>query len=292
MENEMTCDQTSELVIPTINKPKAMLYSREAKDTETVIDINGMKIGGRNFAVIAGPCVIESRSQVFASAFAVNASGATVFRAGAFKPRTSPYSFQGHGQKGLNLLSEIGRELNIPVISEVMDTADVDAVAEACDILQIGSRNCQNFSLLKKVGKAGKPVLLKRGYMNTIDEFLMAAEYILAEGNPNVILCERGIRSFETATRNTLDINAIPVIKSRSHLPVIVDPSHACGHTEYVPALCKAAMAAGADGLMIEVHVHPEKAMSDGQQSLNPQQFTELMDDLRLLAPALNRKMK
>ncbi len=292
MENETTCNQTSELVIPTINKPQAMLYSRQAKQTETVIDINGMKIGGRNFAVIAGPCAIESRSQVFASAFAVHASGANVFRAGAYKPRTSPYTFQGFGQKGLDLLSEIARELNIPVISEVMDTADVTAVAEACDILQIGSRNCQNFSLLKKVGKTGKPVLLKRGYMNTIDEFLMAAEYILAEGNPNVILCERGIRSFETATRNTLDINAIPVIKSRSHLPVIVDPSHACGHTEYVPALCKAAMAAGADGLMVEVHVHPDQAMSDGQQSLNPQQFSELMDDLRILAPALNRKMK
>ena len=292
MENETTCNQTSELVIPTINKPAAMLYSRESKDTETIIDINGMKIGGRNFAVIAGPCAIESRSQLFASAYAVHASGANVFRAGAFKPRTSPYSFQGFGQKGLDLLNEIGRELNMPVISEVMDTEDVDAVAESCDILQIGSRNCQNFSLLKKVGKTGKPVLLKRGYMNTIDEFLFAAEYILAEGNPNVILCERGIRSFETATRNTLDINAIPVIKSRCHLPIMVDPSHACGHTEYVPALCKAAMAAGADGLMVEVHVHPEQAMSDGQQSLNPKQFTELMDDLRLLAPALNRKMK
>ncbi len=277
---------------PVRPKPVAMLYSRQAKQTDTIIDINGTKIGGREFAVIAGPCSVESRQQLFATAFAVHASGAVVFRAGAFKPRTSPYSFQGAGKKALDLLQQVNRELNIPVITEVMDTEDVELVANATDIIQIGSRNCQNFSLLKKVGKTGKPVLLKRGYMNTIDEFLLAAEYILAEGNPNVILCERGIRTFETSTRNTLDINAIPVLKERSHLPVIIDPSHACGHSQYVPALAKAAMAADADGLMLEVHIHPEQAHCDGQQSLSPNQFTELMDDLRIIAPALNRKLK
>ncbi|MBN2065128.1 MAG: 3-deoxy-7-phosphoheptulonate synthase [Sedimentisphaerales bacterium] len=294
MNNDTSCNIPSGCEIdlsPAHAKPAAMLYSRKAQATDTIIDINGVKIGGRGFAVIAGPCSVESRQQLFATAYGVHAAGAVVFRGGAFKPRTSPYSFQGGGQKALDLLKDVNRELHIPIITEVMDTEDLEAVCQSADILQIGSRNCQNFSLLKKAGRTGKPILLKRGYMNTVDEFLLSAEYILAEGNPNVILCERGIRTFETSTRNTLDIAAIPVLKDRTHLPVVVDPSHACGHSQYVPALAKAAMAAGADGLIVEVHIHPETALCDGEQSLSPNQFAELMDDLRIMAPALNRKL-
>ncbi|MCX5873998.1 MAG: 3-deoxy-7-phosphoheptulonate synthase [Deltaproteobacteria bacterium] len=261
--------------------------SRDYQREDTVIRVGGAVIGGGSFAVIAGPCSVETLQQLVDTAFAVKEAGAVVLRGGAFKPRTSPYSFQGLGEEGLKILS-LARELTgMPVVTEVMDTADVGLVEDYADMLQIGARNVQNFSLLKKVGKCRKPIILKRGLMTTIDEFLSSAEYILAEGNPDVILCERGIRTFETATRNTLDLSAVCVLKERTHLPVIVDPSHAVGLRRFVQPLARGAMAVGADGVMVEVHCSPETALCDGEQSLRPEDFANLMKDLEVMGKAM-----
>jgi len=241
--------------------------------------------------IMAGPCSVESREQLLAAADGVKRSGAHILRGGAFKPRTSPYTFQGLEEEGLKLLAEAKRATGLPIVTEVLDTDQVPLVAEYADILQIGARNIQNFALLKEVGKIRKPVLLKRGMSTTIKEWLMAAEYILVGGNLDVMLCERGIRTFETETRFTLDLNAVPVLKKLSHLPVIVDPSHGTGHWEYVPAMAKAAVASGADGLIIEVHPNPEEALSDGPQSLKPEKFGWLMSELSVLAQALGRSL-
>jgi len=263
------------------------LASRESREGNTVISVGDVKIGGPEFVVMAGPCAVESEEQMMESAGVVKGGGAHILRGGAFKPRTSPYSFQGMQEEGLKLLKRVREKVGIPVVTEVMDTADVELVAEYADILQIGARNVQNFALLKKVGQVKKPVLLKRGMMSTIEELLMSAEYLLSAGNEQVILCERGIRTFETATRNTLDISAIPVLKELTHLPVIVDPSHAAGHWKYVASLSRAALAAGADGLIVEVHPEPEKAVSDGLQSLKPEKFYRLMEEIRYLEKAI-----
>jgi 3-deoxy-7-phosphoheptulonate synthase len=260
------------------------LASRESQEGSTVIKVGDVKIGGPEFVVMAGPCSIESEEQLMESAYIVKKGGAHILRGGAFKPRTSPYSFQGMEEEGLKLLKKAREKTGLPVVTEVMNTADVELVEEYADIMQIGARNVQNFPLLKKVGLARKPVLLKRGMMTTIEELLMSAEYILSAGNHQVILCERGIRTFETATRNTLDISAVPVLKELTHLPVIVDPSHAAGHWRYVIPLAMATRAVGADGLMIEVHPEPDKALSDGIQSLKPEKFYQLMEELGGLA--------
>jgi len=260
------------------------LASRESKEGYTIIPVGDVKIGGPGFVVMAGPCSIESEEQLMESAYIVKKGGAHILRGGAFKPRTSPYSFQGMEEEGLKLLKKAREKTGLPVVTEVMNTADVELVEEYADIIQIGARNVQNFPLLKKVGLARKPVLLKRGMMTTIEELLMSAEYILSAGNHQVILCERGIRTFETATRNTLDISAVPVLKELTHLPVIVDPSHAAGHWRYVIPLAKAVRAVGADGLLIEVHPEPDKALSDGIQSLKPEKFYQLMEELGSLA--------
>jgi 3-deoxy-7-phosphoheptulonate synthase len=259
------------------------LASREFKRGNTIICIGDLEIGGPDFIVMAGPCSIESEEQLMESAYVVKKGGGHILRGGAFKPRTSPYSFQGMEEEGLKLLEKVRQKTGLPVVTEVMNTTDVDMVEEYADIIQIGARNVQNFSLLKKVGQARKPVLLKRGMMTTIEELLMSAEYILSAGNDQVILCERGIRTFETATRNTLDISAVPVLKELTHLPIIVDPSHAVGHWKYVIPLAKAIRAVGADGLLIEVHPEPEKALSDGAQSLKPEKFYQLMEELRAI---------
>jgi len=241
--------------------------------------------------VIAGPCSVETEEQLFATARTVKQAGAAVLRGGAFKPRSSPYSFQGLGEEGLKLLARARQETGIPIITEVMDSSDIPLVEAYADVLQVGTRNSQNFSLLKKLGKCSKPVLLKRGLMGTLDEFLMSAEYVLAGGNEHVILCERGIRTFETATRNTLDLSAVPILKDLTHLPIVVDPSHAVGDWRYVAPLAKAALAVGADGIMVEVHVDPEHALCDGEQSLRPQVFRQLMEELRAMAPLFGRTM-
>jgi len=248
-----------------------------------------VEIGGPRVVVMAGPCSVESRDQVLEVAAKVKAAGASILRGGAFKPRTSPYAFQGLEEQGLKLLAEAKRETGLPVVTEVMEPEKVAVVAEYADILQIGARNVQNFSLLKRVAETRKPVLLKRGMATSIQEWLLSAEYILAGGNPNVILCERGIRTFETATRFTLDLNAVPVIKKLTHLPVVVDPSHGTGHWEYVEAMARAGVAAGADGLIVEVHPRPAEALSDGPQSLKPERFAELMQQLRRVARAVDR---
>jgi len=266
-----------------VSKPYK-LASRDFHPLDTVIDINGIKIGGGNIAIIAGPCSIESENQLMTIAEAVKKAGANLLRGGAFKPRTSPYAYQGMGEEGLKLLKKAGREYEMPTVTEVMDTALVDLIAEYADVLQIGTRNAQNFSLLKEVGKINKPVLLKRGMAQTIEEWLMSAEYIMSEGNKNVILCERGIRTFETAYRNTLDLIAIPVAKEKTHLPIIVDPSHAAGKWQYVIPMSVAGIAAGCDGIMVEVHHEPEKALSDGAQSLKPDKFKELIKEIRKVA--------
>lgn len=277
-----------EKVIPVLAPYK--LVSREFKYEDSVIDLGkGVEIGGKKIIVIAGPCAIENFDTLYEIAVKVKTAGANVLRGGAFKPRTSPYSFQGLGEEGLKFLKKVGDELEMVTISEVMDTRDVKLLADYVDVLQIGARNMQNFNLLKEVGLTKKPVLLKRGLSSTVKELLMSAEYILSEGNYNVILCERGIRTFEDSTRNTLDISAVPQVKQLSHLPIIVDPSHAAGKWGLVPALSKAAIASGADGLMIEVHSHPEDAMSDGAQSLLPFNFSALMMELKILAKAVNR---
>ena len=256
------------------------LANKSFKPDPTVIDIGGVKIGGGHFAIMAGPCAIESKEQLLESAMAAKAGGAKILRGGAYKPRTSPYSFQGLEEKGLEIMAQVAEETGMKVITEVTSEKALETAKHYVDILQIGARNMQNFELLKQAGKSGLPVLLKRGLCATIDEWLNAAEYIMSEGNEKVILCERGIRTYETSTRNTLDISAVPVIKSKSHLPIIVDPSHASGVREYIPALSRAAVAAGADGLIIEIHPDPSKALSDGPQSLDPKQFKELSDSL------------
>jgi 3-deoxy-7-phosphoheptulonate synthase len=259
---------------------KAPLAIRTHLSSDTIIDVKGVKIGGGHLAMMAGPCAIESREQLMATASEVKASGAQILRGGAFKPRTSPYSFQGLGEEGLKMLQEAGKTFNMPVITEVMEIETFDLIEEYADILQIGARNMSNFSLLKRAGKSNKPILLKRGMSSTIEEFLMSAEYILASGNSQVILCERGIRTFETMMRNTLDLASIPLIKSLSHLPIIVDPSHATGIRELVAPMAKATMVIGGDGLMVEVHHKPEEALCDGPQSLNPESFGQLMQEL------------
>lgn len=257
--------------------------------SETIVDVNGVKIGGSEVVIIAGPCAVESEEQLFETARSINSYGTSILRGGAFKPRSSPYSFQGLGEEGLKLLSEIRKETGLPVVTEVMDTKQVELVAEYADLVQVGSRNMQNFPLLKEVGMCGKPVMLKRGMMATIEEFLNAAEYILHHGNDQVILCERGIRTFATSTRNTLDLSAVPMLKHLSHLPVIVDPSHATGLRWMIPSMSKAAIAAGADGIMVEVHYKPETALCDGHQSLTPNDFNDLIVDLRKVAGAVGK---
>ena len=265
--------------------------SREMHPDNSVIKIDGAEIGGKKIAVIAGPCAVESREQTLETAVKVKSAGTTFFRGGAFKPRTSPYDFQGLREKGLEILLEAKKETGLPVCTEVMDTRDVELVANSADIIQIGARNVQNFNLLKEVGKTKKPILLKRGMMTKVSELLMSAEYIMSEGNPNVILCERGIRTFEDSTRNTLDISIVPVIKELSHLPILIDPSHAAGYRKYVSSLAKAAIAAGADGLIIEVHRNPEEALVDGGQSLSPAEFQKLMLELKPICTAVGREL-
>jgi 3-deoxy-7-phosphoheptulonate synthase len=278
-----------ENVVPILMPFK--LASREFKKESTVVTINGsnVRVGGNEVVIMAGPCAVESLEQTLETAEAVRNSGARILRGGAFKPRSSPYSFQGLGEKGLEILKKAKEKTGLAIVTEVMAPQDVDLVASYADILQIGARNMQNYSLLEAVGRTTKPVLLKRGLMSTIEELLMSAEYILANGNPNVILCERGIRSFEKYTRNTLDISAVPVIKHLSHLPIIVDPSHAVGQRHLVASASRAAVAAGADGLIIEVHPHPEEALSDGMQSLRPAEFDALMGELKLISSAVGR---
>ncbi|MFO0617372.1 MAG: 3-deoxy-7-phosphoheptulonate synthase [Polyangiaceae bacterium] len=265
------------------------LVSREMQPEDTIVDVAGVRIGGGSLTLIAGPCAVESRDQILEAARRVAASGASLLRGGAYKPRTSPYEFQGLREEGLELLALARRETGLPIVTEAKDVESLERVAEVVDLIQIGARNMQNFALLEKVGAMRKPVLLKRGLSATLKELLMAAEYILARGNRRVVLCERGIRTFETATRNTLDINAIPVLKRLTHLPVLVDPSHATGVRAYVPAAGRAAIAAGADGLIVEVHPNPEEALSDGPQSLTPPEFDRLARDARAIAHVIGR---
>jgi len=267
------------------------LASREIKPEPSIIDVCGVKFGGENIPVIAGPCSVEGEAAVIKVAELIKAAGATMLRGGAFKPRTSPYSFQGLEEEGLRILAKAREVTGLPVVTEVTNPKYVDMVYKYADMFQVGARNVQNFALLSELGKTDKPVLLKRGMSTTIEEYLTASEYILSEGNKNVILCERGLRTFETATRNTLDISAVPVIQEKSHLPIMIDPSHAAGHWQYVGPLCKAAVAVGADGLIVEVHPEPEKAWSDGAQSLTPKQFLELMGTLRPIAHAVGRTL-
>ena len=274
-------------VLPILKPYK--LASREVHPGGSVVRVGDVEIGAKRLVVMAGPCAIESAAQMQGAAQAVKAAGAHMLRGGAFKPRTSPYSFQGMEHDGLLLLERAGHEVGLPVVTEVMDPHDIEQIALRADMLQVGARNAQNFSLLRRLGKVNKPILLKRGMSTKLDEFLMAAEYILSAGNTNVVLCERGIRTFETATRNTLDLNAIPVLKEWTHLPVIVDPSHGTGAESLVIPMALAAIAAGADGLMIEVHPEPEKALSDGPQQLRPARFADLMRSLRRVAEAVDR---
>jgi 3-deoxy-7-phosphoheptulonate synthase len=278
-----------EKVMPILKPYK--LVSREFKAENSIIDIEGTKIGGREVQVIAGPCSVENLEILQETADKVKAAGAKFLRGGAFKPRTSPYAFQGLKEEGLKYLLEVKKKVGLPVVTEVMDPRDLELICEYADIIQIGARNMQNFRLLTEVGKTRKPVLLKRGLSSTIKELLMSAEYIAAAGNDKIILCERGIRTFETATRSTLDISAVPVLKTETHLPVIVDPSHAAGRWDIVSSLAKAAIATGADGLLIEVHADPEIALCDGVQSLKPSKFAELMKDLKKIAEAIGRTL-
>ncbi|PMQ02230.1 MAG: 3-deoxy-7-phosphoheptulonate synthase [Dictyoglomus sp. NZ13-RE01] len=278
-----------EKVIPILTSYKLVL--KEIKPDGTKIKINDIVIGGKQIIVMAGPCAVESREQLRETAKFVKEKGAKILRGGAYKPRTSPYSFQGLGVEGLKLLKEVKEEFNIPVITEIMDPRDLEIALDYIDIIQIGARNMQNFSLLKEVGKVKKPVLLKRGPSATLEEFLFAAEYILLGGNSEVILCERGIRTFSDFSRNTLDLSIVPALKEKTHLPVFVDPSHGTGSYKLVPSMAKAAIACGADGLIIEVHPNPEKALSDGPQSLNFQAFDNLMQELRNIASAIGRDL-
>ncbi|MBI2415662.1 MAG: 3-deoxy-7-phosphoheptulonate synthase [Candidatus Kerfeldbacteria bacterium] len=277
-----------EKVMPVLAPFK--LASREHAKTKTVITVApNVSIGGTRLAIMAGNCAVETLDVSLRTAQAVQHAGATIQRGGAFKPRTSPYSFQGLGEEGLFILREVKKQTGLPIITEVLDPRQIELVAEHADILQVGTRNMQNFELLRELGNCGKPVLLKRGMAATLDEFLMSAEYILSSGNPNLILCERGIRTYETATRNTLDISAIPVLKVKTHLPVIVDPSHAAGKRAYVAALAKAAIAAGADGLLLDVHPDPARSLVDADQALSFEQFDDLMTDITLIAQAVDR---
>jgi len=267
------------------------LASREMRAEPTRVVVDDVVVGGPRVVVMAGPCSVESREQLFEVAHKVKGAGATVLRGGAFKPRTSPYAFQGLEEEGLRLLAEARKATGLPIVTEVMEPDRVELVAAYADIIQIGARNVQNFSLLRRVAECGKPVLLKRGMATSVQEWLLSAEYILAGGNPNVILCERGIRTFETATRFTLDLNAVPVVRKLSHLPVMVDPSHGTGHWDYVEPMARAAVACGADGLLIEVHPKPEEALSDGPQSLKPERFARLMESLGAVARAVGREL-
>jgi 3-deoxy-7-phosphoheptulonate synthase len=277
-----------EKVIPVLKPYK--LASKDFKK-QSIIDVNGVKIGSKEVVVIAGPCSVENLEQLRLVAKKVKESGARMLRGGAFKPRTSPYSFQGLGEEGLKYLREVSDDTGLPVVTEVMDTRNVELVGRYADVFQIGARNMQNFDLLKEVGKTKKPVMLKRGMSATIKDLLMSAEYVLSGGNFNVILCERGIRTFEDSTRNTLDLSAIPVIKQLSHLPVIIDPSHATGSWNLVPSMSKAAVAAGCDGLLVEVHHDPEKALSDGVQSLKPENFSQMMSEIKKIAEVIGRNV-
>jgi 3-deoxy-7-phosphoheptulonate synthase len=267
------------------------LASRHFKPNDTIVSLNGTRIGDREVVVMAGPCAVEDRAQMREVAHAVKEAGIRILRGGAFKPRTSPYSFQGLGRAGLEILAEVRSEFGLAIVTEVVAPEDVPLVAGYADILQIGSRNMQNFALLHALGDSGKPVLLKRGLMSTLQELLMSAEYVMSHGNYRVLLCERGIRTFETYTRNTFDINAIPALKGLTHLPVIADPSHGTGKRDLVGAVSKAAVVAGADGLLIEVHPHPGRALSDGAQSLTPEHFARLMPELRAVARAVGREL-
>ncbi|MFA6540835.1 MAG: 3-deoxy-7-phosphoheptulonate synthase [Bacteroidota bacterium] len=276
--------------VVSVSKP-FKLVGRDFKPENTIVDVGGVLFGGKELQVIAGPCSVESKEQILDVAEVVRNSGAKLLRGGAFKPRSSPYAFQGLKLEGLEFLKRAAEKTGLKIVTEVKDTETLSVVAEYSDLLQIGARNMYNFSLLEKIGEMRKPVLLKRGFSSTIEELLMAAEYIVSKGNYNVILCERGIRTFETYTRNTLDLNAIPLIKKLSHLPIIVDPSHGTGAWDLVPPMAQASLAAGADGVMIEVHTHPEQALSDGYQSLSPETYTEMMKQLRKLAPVIQRSL-
>ncbi len=278
------CDQ----VIKT--NPPLRLVQRQAKSGDTTVHVNGIEIGGAEIIVMAGPCAVENEGQLLSTARAVKAAGARILRGGAFKPRTSPYSFLGLKEEGLRLLAQARSETGLAVVTEVMDARHLELVCAHADILQVGSRNMQNYTLLEEVGKCRKPLVLKRGMGATIEEYLQAAEYVMKEGNDQIILCERGIRTFETSTRNTLDLNAVPMLKRHTHLPVIVDPSHGTGHWWMVPQLAWAAVAAGADGLLVEVHCRPESALSDAQQSLAPPDFERMMKTIRAVAAAVGRK--
>ncbi len=269
--------------------PPFRLVSRDHKPEDTIVNINGVEIGGKDCVIMAGPCAVESREQCLTIAEHVAKAGAKVFRGGAFKPRTSPYSFQGLGEDGLRILGEVKDKFGLLIATEALDTESLDIVAQYADIIQIGARNMQNFSLLRKAGRTRKPVLLKRGMSATLEEFLMAAEYILAEDNPNVILCERGVRISADRTRNTLDLSAIPYVKRTSHLPIIADPSHGTGKKDYVLPLSRASIAVGADGLLVEVHHDPANALSDGAQSITPEMFDQLMDQVTSIAAILDR---
>lgn len=267
------------------------LVGRELHPHDSIVDVRGVQVGGGTFVVIAGPCAVESAEQILATARVVRNGGGHALRGGAYKPRTSPYSFQGLGSEGLAMLREASRDTDLPALTEVVDLADVAVIEDHAAGFQVGARNMQNFRLLQALGRSRKPVILKRGMAARIDDLLLAAEYILAEGNPNVILCERGITTFETATRNTLDLSAVPIIKQRSHLPVLVDPSHGTGSRDLVSPMAKAALACGADGILVEVHVDPPNALSDGQQSLFPDQFARMMSELRPIANAVGKVM-
>lgn len=279
-----------EKVVPILKPYK--LVSKDFKKTNSEISINGIKIGGKHTTVMAGPCSVENREMLFEIVDKIYDAGARVLRGGAFKPRTSPYSFQGLGEEGLKYLREAADSKGMLVVTELMDPRDIDLICKYADIIQIGARNMQNFRLLKEVGKSGHPVLLKRGMSATIKEFLMAAEYIASEGNLDIILCERGIRTFETETRNTLDLSAIPVIKNATHLPIIVDPSHGTGRRDCILPMAQAAIAAGADGLIIEVHPNPAEAMSDGDQSITPDEFATLMRRIKIISATLERHLE
>ena len=274
-----------------VTKPYKQV-SREWKADSTIVRLSGgLSVGGDDVVVMAGPCSVESERQILAAAWAVRDAGATVLRAGAYKPRSSPYSFQGLGRPGLKLLARAREETGLLIVTEAMDGEEMDYVAEVADIIQLGARNMQNYSLLKRAGRSGKPILLKRGLSATIQELLLSAEYILAEGNPNVILCERGVRGFDSATRNVLDLSAIAVVHGLSHLPIVADPSHGTGHRDMVSPMARAAIAAGADGLLVEVHPSPDRALSDGAQSLYPEQFDRMMKEIRLIAEAIGRRV-
>ena len=282
--------KSCDIPINSLN-PAIKLANRIVKPSGTIVNVNGLEIGGEDFIVMAGPCAVENREQLLTTAQKVHESGANILRGGAFKPRSSPYSFQGLEEEGLKLLSEARELTGLPIVTEVMDTRQVELVTQYADILQVGSRNMNNFPLLKEVGSVDKPILFKRGMMATVDEYLLAAEYILSHGNENVILCERGIRTFETSTRNTLDLSAVLQLKQQTHLPVCVDPSHGTGVRWMVPEMAKAAMTVGADAIIVEVHYLPDEALCDGEQSLYPQDFSRMMNELGKIGEAINRKL-